>query len=891
MLKKILSVLLAAILMLAVIPYSISAKTEVYSPFVPFSDYTPIYSADDLLKINDNPAGKYYLANDIIIPDSYYREGGIFYNNGKGWSPLCSEQDFTGVLDGRYYTIYNLYADYEGSLSNFGLINANRGSIRRLNVSVDFSAVFPASGSYGVFIAGICCENYGTIEYCSSKGSIELEAVSVSAERYAINLWSSGVCGRNRKYLGKCYNEVNSKITHPENDKAYKNVFSNYGAVCYANWATMEDCYNKGTSLKNIIGADGSITEGSYHGLVSSNSGTIKNCYTTGYIPGVNNDVFEYNSYGQTITGIVIPDYLNNTFTNNTTEITVVSAAYMALKSTYPGWDFDNVWELKPNALAPTLRKNQRNLVPEFYDFQYGGGTEENPYIILDYSQFMMIYDMPNASFKLGKDILLDGDPRNAAICDSLVFNGTLDGNGYALKGYTVDADKQKTYMFYRNLGVIKNLKFEDISLTGGTGKDSASVIAYWNGGTIDNCYFGGTINIVSPNNYFLFGTIALYNYGLINKCHGDTTIVLEDLKTSTEYVGAFIGRNSGLISGCDYYGKFIADINSDTKLGGICGVNINTTDHNGIIEGCTVSADIAVVDESEFLSARTIYLGGISGENNAVIKDCAFIGTLNYVASQSQSGVPGIYMGGISAHNASYGNIATCYCAGAVEGYVYNYNTYKTGGIVAFNEGIADGYTISSFYSYSGEDGIVVSASDLTKPGTFSDFDFESRWEISNNGFYFPKPKGREIYYDLKPVGIEYKKLPALTSYFDVEDFDFGDMVINRIMNNGVIEETDLWDVYFTDPDNNLYYGENIFAVTYNDEEYAYSLPLVITILEEMNMGDINADGMVGAADLVELRKYLIDTSYKTHTVTADLNQDGNVDIRDLVNLKGMLS
>lgn len=48
MLKKILSVLLAVILMLAVIPYSISAKTEVYSPFVPFSDYTPIYSAGSI---------------------------------------------------------------------------------------------------------------------------------------------------------------------------------------------------------------------------------------------------------------------------------------------------------------------------------------------------------------------------------------------------------------------------------------------------------------------------------------------------------------------------------------------------------------------------------------------------------------------------------------------------------------------------------------------------------------------------------------------------------------------------------------------------------------------------------------------------------------------------
>ena len=55
---------------------------------------------------------------------------------------------------------------------------------------------------------------------------------------------------------------------------------------------------------------------------------------------------------------------------------------------------------------------------------------------------------------------------------------------------------------------------------------------------------------------------------------------------------------------------------------------------------------------------------------------------------------------------------------------------------------------------------------------------------------------------------------------------------------------------------------------------------------------GDVNADNKLNTADVVALRKYLLNkqTFTESQFQTADLNQDGKVNIYDFLLLKKML-
>ncbi|PJI07418.1 MULTISPECIES: dockerin type I domain-containing protein [Clostridium] len=52
----------------------------------------------------------------------------------------------------------------------------------------------------------------------------------------------------------------------------------------------------------------------------------------------------------------------------------------------------------------------------------------------------------------------------------------------------------------------------------------------------------------------------------------------------------------------------------------------------------------------------------------------------------------------------------------------------------------------------------------------------------------------------------------------------------------------------------------------------------------------DVNGDGVVNVLDVIALKKYLADSSFKINTVNADINNDGNINVLDLILLKRSL-
>ncbi len=100
----------------------------------PDNDAIGISSVDDLiLKISNNPSGHFKLTNDIDI--SGFFEGGY-------WNPLCSEEGFSGILDGqghKIYTIDNAEQIVNEDVEKMGLFEHLSGAVvKNLRVDVDY---------------------------------------------------------------------------------------------------------------------------------------------------------------------------------------------------------------------------------------------------------------------------------------------------------------------------------------------------------------------------------------------------------------------------------------------------------------------------------------------------------------------------------------------------------------------------------------------------------------------------------------------------------------------------------------------------------------------------------------------------------------------------------
>lgn len=146
--KKILTVILAAAMIFTTVVIGFADDFD--------SSWTAVTNAEELKAIENDMAGKYYLANDITLTDS--------------WEPIgwigSKDVAFTGTFDGNGKTISALKMDCADELlqsSNVGLFAVNDGTIKNLTVA---SPVIYGSTQVGA-IAGT---NNGTISSCSVKG-------------------------------------------------------------------------------------------------------------------------------------------------------------------------------------------------------------------------------------------------------------------------------------------------------------------------------------------------------------------------------------------------------------------------------------------------------------------------------------------------------------------------------------------------------------------------------------------------------------------------------------------------------------------------------------------------------------------------------------------------
>jgi len=336
----------------------------------------PISTIEELQKIGNDPSyplnGDYYLTNDIDASQT------LSWNNGKGFEPLGQRfsNNFTGKLDGKEFTIYNLYISREDEnwVGIFrACFNSEIKNLKIINIIVNgYYFVGSISGFgcntinctvkgeiYGKYdVGGIYGEN-GNLINCSFIGKVHGKSGNIGGLIGAYGLindsytsctvigdsYVGGLTGRNE--LGDLINKSYST------GKVFGN--NNVGGLIGENNGSVIDCFSNCT----VMG------KGSYiGGLVGINYLYIENCYATGPVTGTDvvgglvgistiqtyrlppeviHSYYDIETTGQYDPGSFVMGYPKTT-------------AEMMTPSTFTNWDFENVWFMVPGKSYPVLR-------------------------------------------------------------------------------------------------------------------------------------------------------------------------------------------------------------------------------------------------------------------------------------------------------------------------------------------------------------------------------------------------------------------------------------------------------------------------------------------------------------------------------------------------------
>ncbi len=304
-------------------------------------------------------------------------------------------------------------------------------------------------------------------------------------------------------------------------------------------------------------------------------------------------------------------------------------------------------------------------------------------------SEFLAIASNPSGNYYLTQDVSLDG----AVLSPIAVFSGTLDGMGYSVKNFMLNAPSVSgNYGFIgHNTGTIQNLTFADFTFNANAnGAVNMGVIAGINSGNIYNCALqSGVIKMsysvdISPGFYgdyiiygnnCYFGGLCAKNEGQIVGCNNFVDIAVN---VSTHYSGDFAGFEQ-----CIY---------TNFYSGGLVGTNYGT-----VTKSSYQNAKLTVYTHScgwmygsntpDRIVCASSMAGGIIGSNQGI---CSETFSTSAVLSYSNNDNPHtarnyLNIGGIAGENVANGNIYNCFASSTVEGGFSN--STVVGGLVGVNQ------------------------------------------------------------------------------------------------------------------------------------------------------------------------------------------------------------
>ena len=334
---------------------------------------------------------------------------------------------------------------------------------------------------------------------------------------------------------------------------------------------------------------------------------------------------------------------------------------------------------------------------PELYDASeaaqavitvrnYGKGTTENPYMIYtaqdwnDFSENVTTNEGVSGYVDKYLELASDIDFENtfvkpAGVSALLSFKGTLDGKNHTLKNAKIgDGTKSHQAFFYLLNGTVKNLKFDNITVTGGNANSAASSAAVLTAGqstvafTIENCHITNSSVISGPEQGTVGGS---YAGGFVGRTN-NASVVIRNCSISNSTITASNENAGGIV------GLLGAGIIDDARSSG----NTIKTENKGVAGGVvgflTGSAKIInISSENNTCVVKNPSSGGAGGVvgncNSNDVKMINIYSAASKMKTTEHSAV--MYLGGVLGGNGTVYSalLANCFVqSGSVE-YVYN--------------------------------------------------------------------------------------------------------------------------------------------------------------------------------------------------------------------------
>lgn len=255
--KRALSLLMAVIMVVSLLPTAVWAADGTLSGSGTEADPYLIASADDLKAFRDKVN-----AGDNSTLCAKLTQNIDLGNNS--WTPIISSSAtyitaYKGTFDGDYHTINGLKID--STASNQGLFGAiNGATIKNLKVN---GSVTSSNNYIGGIVGKV---QQGTIENCSFSGTVSTTK-------------SGGYAGGITSYAGNTSTQK-ATITGCANTASVKGGVTG-GIAGYVKYTTIENCYNVGTITR--MGSGSSDRTGGIVGQ-SMNRSSVSHCYNSGTI-------------------------------------------------------------------------------------------------------------------------------------------------------------------------------------------------------------------------------------------------------------------------------------------------------------------------------------------------------------------------------------------------------------------------------------------------------------------------------------------------------------------------------------------------------------------------------------------------------------------------------
>lgn len=338
--KRLVSLLIAALLVVSIIPFSASA-----------ADVIEISTAEQLAKIGVDES---YPANG-----SYKLTKSISLSSYDNWTPLCQSSAFSGTFEGNGKTISGLKVNASGTYA--GLFGQVSGTVKNLTVSGSVTLNTTSSSASSVY-AGILAGNvsgwFATIDSCSTSGEVKATLNCTASWGFSSsNVYAGGVVGNSSSWISMEVLSHKSGAVTATYSGSNVNGNTYAGGIAGKTSAGIVDCYNKAdissTTAKGTTYAGGlagycGATETSYNtGKVTANTncgaiagyttGTSKNCY------------YETGSASQAFGG----------YAGTSAPTATAKKSTDMINKKLSGFNFDDVWESSLVAPPNHYSKNE----------------------------------------------------------------------------------------------------------------------------------------------------------------------------------------------------------------------------------------------------------------------------------------------------------------------------------------------------------------------------------------------------------------------------------------------------------------------------------------------------------------------------------------------------